>query len=133
MLFRSPCDSVRLTDLPPALSARLHGRYGDAAPELIRAAQPGELEPIGDTPSLWAELRLAARSEGVVHLEDLLLRRVRLGLISPRGGLPLVDRIRSIVQPELGWDDGRWDAEVSAYSRLWQQSYSAGAGEPAAE
>jgi glycerol-3-phosphate dehydrogenase len=123
-LGRSDCG--RLTDLGPALSARLLGRYGDAASELARSAQPGELEPIGDTPSLWAELRWAARSEGVVHLEDLLLRRVRLGLISPYGGLPLVDRIRSIVQPELGWDDTRWDAEVSAYSHLWTQSYSAG-------
>lgn len=109
-----------------ALSARLLGRYGDAAEELVRSAQAGELEPIGDTPSLWAELRWAARSEGVVHLEDLLLRRVRLGLIAPGGGLPLLDRIRSIVQPELAWNDQRWDAEVSAYSRLWKQSYSAG-------
>jgi glycerol-3-phosphate dehydrogenase len=40
---------------------------------------------IPNTNVLWAELRWAARSEGVVHLDDLLLRRVRLGLLLAAG------------------------------------------------
>ena len=48
--------------------------------------------------------------EGVVHLDDLLLRRVRLGLLLPHGGLADMDAIRAIAQPELGWDDARWRA-----------------------
>jgi glycerol-3-phosphate dehydrogenase len=104
--------------------ARLLGRYGAQAGELIRAAGANELAPIADTPSLWAELRWAARAEGVVHLDDLLLRRVRLGIIAPQGGLPLMERIRSIAQPELGWSDERWQAEADGYARLWRQSYS---------
>jgi glycerol-3-phosphate dehydrogenase len=74
--------------------------------------------------ALWAELRWAARAEGVVHLDDLLLRRVRLGLIAPQGGVQWLDRIRSIVQPELGWDDARWDREASEYTSLWKRCYS---------
>lgn len=103
---------------------RLAGRYGAQAAELIRAAGPDELTPIAGTPSLWAELRWAARAEGVVHLDDLLLRRVRLGIIAPQGGLPLLERIRAIAQPELGWDDARWESEAAAYARLWRESYS---------
>ena len=51
--------------------------------------------------ALWSELRLAARSEAVVTLADLLLRRVRLGLLLPNAGLDQVAKIRAIAQPEL--------------------------------
>jgi glycerol-3-phosphate dehydrogenase len=103
---------------------RLLGRYGAAAPALVGAAGPGELEAIPGTPTLWAELRWAARAEGVVHLDDLLLRRVRLGLLLPRGGDAILPRVRTICQPELGWDDARWQAEEAAYRALWQRCYS---------
>jgi glycerol-3-phosphate dehydrogenase len=104
--------------------ARLAGRYGRSAPDLIAAAQPGELECIQGTTTLWAELRWSARHEGVVRLEDLLLRRTRLGLLIAQGGLAQIERIRAICQPELGWDDARWQAEQEAYRELWSASYS---------
>lgn len=116
--------------LPPAESLdertrrRLIGRYGDDAPALVVATEPGELDLIPGTPVLWAELRWAARAEGVVHLDDLLLRRVRLGLMLDAGGKELMPRIRSICQPELSWDDGRWQAEEERYLDLWQSCYS---------
>lgn len=115
-------------ELPGSLSEtirrRLLGRYGVDALELVNAALPGELECIPGTLTLWAELRWAARAEGVVHLDDLLLRRVRLGLILPNGGAALMPRFRQICQPELRWDDARWDAEEAAYLRLWRNCYS---------
>src|SRR6185503_19320486 len=95
-------------DLNPALRLRLLGRYGMDAGELVTRAGPGEFDSIGDSPSTWAELRWAARAEGVVHLEDLLLRRVRLGLTLPEGGMDFIERVRAVAQPELGWDDERW-------------------------
>ncbi len=119
-----PIDVTPIEQLDPIAQARLFGRYGADTLELINAAKADELHPIGTSPSLWAELRWAARAEGVVHLDDLLLRRVRLGLIAPQGGLPLMDRIRAIAQPELGWDDERWHVEAMNYSRVWRESYS---------
>lgn len=77
------------------------GRYGACAPDLAAAAKPGEMKLIPGTQILWAELRWAARAEGVVHLEDLLLRRVRLGLFLPQGGRALLPQIRAMCQPEL--------------------------------
>jgi glycerol-3-phosphate dehydrogenase len=91
---------------------------------LLQAAQADELQPIESTPSLWAELRWAAHDEGVVHLDDLLLRRVRLGLLLPQGGVAHMDRIRAIAQPELGWTDERWKQEVEGYTQLWNRCYS---------
>ncbi len=116
---------VELPELLDKLTRRrLLGRCGTDAPALLAAAQPDELTPIADTPYLWAELRWAARAEGVVHLDDLLLRRVRLGLLLPEGGADYLDRIRAICQPELNWDDTRWEAEETAYQALWRRSYS---------
>jgi glycerol-3-phosphate dehydrogenase len=87
------------------------------------ASSDQELQPIEGTIYLWAELRQAARTEGVVHLDDLLMRRVRLGLLAPGGGIPMMDHIRSIVQVELGWDDARWLREVQTYTELWNRAY----------
>jgi glycerol-3-phosphate dehydrogenase len=116
--------------LDQALRTRLIGRYGADAPRLVTAAKAGELEPIPGTHVLWAELRWAARAEGVVHLDDLLLRRVRLGLLLPGGGAALLSRIRNICQPELDWDDAYWESEVATYRQLWHTHY--GLPDPAA-
>ncbi|HKZ53910.1 MAG TPA: glycerol-3-phosphate dehydrogenase/oxidase [Anaerolineales bacterium] len=119
-----PAESAVCGDLDASQRLRLLGRYGADACPLSENAGPGELLPIPGALALWAELRWAARAEGVVHLDDLLLRRVRLGLLLPRGGLDHLHRIRAIAQPELGWSDERWENEVVAYGKLWRRSYS---------
>ena len=110
--------------LPEDVRRRLLGRYGAAAPALVAAAQAGELDIIPGTQTLWAELRWAARAEAVSHLDDLLLRRVRLGILLPEGGAALLPRIRTICQTELGWDDGRWQSEQAGYVALVRGCYS---------
>jgi glycerol-3-phosphate dehydrogenase len=71
----------------------------------------------------WAELRWAARAEAVQRLDDLLLRRTRLGLQLKEGGMALMPRIRAICQPELGWDDARWEREQQDYAALWRSCH----------
>lgn len=107
----------------PAQRLRLLARYGPDSAETLVSASSTEREKIDATPYLWAELRRAACCEGVVHLSDLLLRRVRLGLLLPDGGSDLLERIRITVQDELGWDDTRWKREAAAYVKLWQSAY----------
>ena len=110
--------------LPAPLARRLAGRYGADAPALLAAAAAGELEAIPGTLTPWAELRWAARAEGVAHLDDLLLRRIRLGLLLREGGAALLPRVRRICQPELGWDDARWEREEADYRALWRAGYA---------
>jgi glycerol-3-phosphate dehydrogenase len=107
----------------PALN-RLYARYGEAADHIVGIAQEGELAPVGTTDILWAELRWAARCEQVVHLEDLLLRRTRLGILCKRGGAEHLPAIRGIAMAELGWDADRWQAEVTSYFSLIANHYS---------
>ena len=42
----------------------------------------------------------------------------------PNGGLDLVAKIRAVAQPELGWDDAKWDREVASYKETWANAYS---------
>jgi len=109
--------------LPPAEQLRLLARYGPESTQLFNAAPPQDLEPVSSTPYVFAELRQAACTEGVIHLDDLLLRRVRLGLLLPNGGMELLPRIRAIIQSECGWDDARWEKEASDYAELWNRAY----------
>lgn len=110
--------------LPTASLRRLAGRYGEQAQALLDAAHASECDTIPGTETLWAELRWAARAEAVEHLDDLLLRRTRIGLLLRGGGEAYLARIRTICQPELGWTDARWDEEAAAYRSTWKSHYS---------
>jgi glycerol-3-phosphate dehydrogenase len=103
---------------------RIQGRHGEDASEMANSAEAGDREIIPGTPCLWGELRWAARREAVVHLEDLLLRRVRIGLLLPSGGVSCLSRVRTICQKELKWDDARWEKEKAEYLALYRRCYS---------
>jgi len=107
-----------------SLRRRLQGRYGRYAGHVIQCEREDGFERIAGTDTLWAEVRWAARSEAVKHLEDLLLRRTRLGILLEKGGATYFDRIRDICREELGWDLKRWEDEASSYKRLWESCYS---------
>jgi glycerol-3-phosphate dehydrogenase len=109
--------------LPGGLLRRLQGRHGAAAGALLAAALDGEYETIPGAETAWAELRWAARAEAVQRLDDLLLRRTRLGLQLKEGGRALMPRIRAVCQPELGWNDARWEQEERDYAALWHAHY----------
>lgn len=112
--------------LDAAARARLLGRHGT---EINDVLGDGSLaRPIDGSVVLWSELRHAARSEAVVTLSDLLLRRARLGLLLPHGGLDQVAEIRAVAQPELGWDDTKWKREEAAYRATWKAAYSGPTG-----
>lgn len=111
------------TGWPEAVSERLQARYGAGAQALCAGAPAALLERIAGTPTLWIELRVAARHEAVHHLDDLLLRRTRLGLLLPRGGEALLDRVQALCAPALGWSPARWDQERQRYRAIIAQHY----------
>lgn len=104
--------------------AYLIGRYCAETEDLLNTARDGENQPIQNLPNLWSEIRWAARTGAVEHLDDLLLRRVRVGMLLPDGASAEMDRIRSIAQQELGWNDNKWLAEEKRYREIYQNSYS---------
>jgi len=111
--------------LPKSLQQRLQGFYGRQLDSLLELAHDEDLAYVTDSNTIWAEIRFAAHYEQVIHLDDLLLRRTRLGLILPHGAMtPLISaRLKQISQEELGWDEQRWQQEAERYQQLWQRYY----------
>ena len=103
---------------------RLYGRYGAAADTLVKTAAAKDLSPIPGTQTLWAELPFVAQHEQIRHLDDLLLRRVRIGLLTPYGGKAFLKRIRKLCRDVLPWDKRRWDQEIAGYLDLWNRSHA---------
>jgi len=110
--------------LSPQTWRRLHGRYGRHALEIVQAAAPRDLTLIPGTCSLWAELPYVAENEDIRHLEDLLLRRVRIGLLTPEGGRQYLKRIQKICRDVLAWDRRRWKEEIRRYLELWNCAHN---------
>jgi glycerol-3-phosphate dehydrogenase len=111
----------------PAAAApgRMQARYGAACVGwLARSAWAGDRDTIPGTPYSWGELRWCARQEAVQHLDDLLLRRTRYGLLLPQGGAALLDRVGAICREELGWDSAQWTHQRSRYLELWRLNHA---------
>lgn len=94
-------------------------RYGSLVEELLALIEDdpslaGTLEH--STAYLRAEIAHACRTEGVLHLEDLMMRRTRLIYEAPRKGLDTVAEIAAIAAAELGWDEAKTRAEIDAYT-----------------
>lgn len=89
-----------ITDAPAAVDAFLHADQGD----------PVFIQWILD-------------NEDVVHLDDLMLRRTRLGLLLPEAGSVLLDTLRQQIQRALDWDDARWQQERERYLDIHQRYY----------
>jgi len=109
----------------PAESFRyLAGRYGQALPDLVSMSDPKDLKRIEDLSVVWAELGFNARFGMVEHLDDLLLRRTRLGMLLPEGGVQILGKVKELTQDELHWTDGEWQSEISRYQEIYRQAYS---------
>lgn len=107
-----------------AAARRLRG----GAPWLPRLARDDrELHPLVDGGDLCAaEVRAHLALGAVLRLEDLLLRRVRLGMWDPPQAQELAPRLRNVFREELGWDATRWEREEESCARAlesWRTPY----------
>lgn len=93
----------------------LYGRYGESANDLVKMSKSEDRTVIPGTRTLWAELPFVVKNEQVRHLTDLLLRRVRIGLLIPNGGKEYLSRIKKLCRPVLPWSRKRWKQETKMY------------------
>jgi len=116
-------------NMPENLQERLVGRYGIAGCNRMMQYDEKLCKPVENTNSIWAEILYSAEHEDICHLSDLLLRRVRVGLLLPGGGINILDRVESLCRPYLyqnnkKWDKRKWDREKREYMKLWKTFYS---------
>lgn len=119
-----PVDTPSGHGLSREVFNRLSGVLGRELSRFLAEMPEQELTFVGESETQWAELRWSLRYEGVCHLEDLLLRRSRLGLILPRGGEDYLESVLSLCRQELGWDETKLENEREMYMRLWRRCYS---------
>ncbi len=112
--------------LPLAHYQHLLGCYGQLTDLLLQKIkqQPQFAECISYSCHLWGELWWAVNFEQVEHLDDLLLRRTRIGNVLPRGGIDHLDKIKHICADSLPWSEEYWQKEIIRYQKLWKNSYS---------
>ena len=112
-----------LERLPVQVARRLLGRHGEDAEAMVADARPGALEEVAGSTTLWAELLWSARHEDVVHLDDLLLRRTRLGLLLRDGAIDLLPAWADALRAALGWSADRWGDEAARYHAIIERHY----------
>jgi len=112
--------------LSSELKKRLLGRYGTHAQALVAHAKATEngLNKIATTDTLWGELIWSCQSETIQHLDDLLLRRTRIGLLLANGAEETFGVVKDICQQYLSWDDATWQTELERYQGIIKQHYS---------
>jgi len=80
--------------------------------------RPGLGSPIADNhPDVAAEVVLAAREDMAVSVEDVLLRRTRLGHVVPDQCGTAAPAVAALMAAELGWSCEITAAQVEAYRR----------------
>jgi glycerol-3-phosphate dehydrogenase len=114
--------------LAPQSFYYLAGRYGQALPDLLEVSTPHDLTRIDDLYMHWAELLYNAHFGMVEHLDDLLLRHTRLGLLLPNGAMDVMDKIQDLTAPHLPWSDDEWRIEISRYQQIYLQAFSPNPG-----
>lgn len=114
-------DTLRLS---ASAQRRLLGRYGAHAQAVLNTAGQDDLVRLGSSETLLQELRWACRNECVTHLDDLLLRRVRIGMLQSDGASALIRPLAEILSSELGWSTERWKEEWQRYKGIIQRHYS---------
>ncbi len=99
--------------LDPAIAGGMARRLGALAwPATQLARGKSELRPIRpDLDLCAAEVRAHCRWNAVLHLEDLLLRRARLGMWDPETAVALPPALRPVLRRELGWSFKDWQRE----------------------
>lgn len=113
--------SARKQSLDPATIEHLLSNYGADAQLVVdiverNSAYAERICP--DFPAIMAEVPFCVTFESAVSLQDLLFRRLRLGVLHHRQCLDAAPKVGELMKALLSWDDRRYDAELSAVRSL---------------
>jgi len=97
----------------------LQSRFGSLGADVLTLAHsdPDLAAPlVPGLPYLRAEAVYAVREEMARTLADVLERRTRARIIARDASLEAAPSVAALIGRELGWDDARIEAEVTAYA-----------------
>jgi glycerol-3-phosphate dehydrogenase len=123
-LAAAAAEAERLAEdygVPADAVEHLLDRYGTLTEEVLELTRddPALARPLADGhPYLAAEAAYAVTHEGALHVEDVLVRRVRLFIETGAHGAEAVGPVTDIMGDLLGWDAARRAAETEGYLEL---------------
>jgi glycerol-3-phosphate dehydrogenase len=123
-LAAAAAEAERLAEdygVPADAVEHLLERYGTLTEEVLELTRddPALARPLADGhPYLAAEVAYAVTHEGALHVEDVLVRRVRLFIETGAHGAEAVGPVTDIMGDLLGWDAARRAAETEGYLEL---------------
>jgi glycerol-3-phosphate dehydrogenase len=123
-LAAAAAEAERLAEdygVPADAVEHLLERYGTLTEEVLELTRddPALARPLADGhPYLAAEVAYAVTHEGALHVEDVLVRRVRLFIETGAHGAEAVGPVTDIMGDLLGWDAARRAAETKGYLEL---------------
>ncbi len=123
-LAAAAAEAERLAEdygVPADAVEHLLERYGTLTEEVLELTRddPALAQPLADGhPYLAAEVAYAVTHEGALHVEDVLVRRVRLFIETGAHGAEAVGPVTDIMGDLLGWDAARRVAETEGYLEL---------------
>ncbi|WP_431885646.1 glycerol-3-phosphate dehydrogenase/oxidase [Micromonospora wenchangensis] len=117
-MWRDRADLARRHGVPVGVVEHLLERYGTLTLEVLAliAADPLLALPLAGAPEyLAAEVTYATRSEGALHLEDVLTRRTRISFETTHRGLDSAGHTAELMGAVLGWDAATREREIAHY------------------
>jgi glycerol-3-phosphate dehydrogenase len=111
---------ARKLSIEPATLDHLISSYGKDAQAIIDIVekQPALNERIcPDFPPIMAEIPFCILTEAAVSLQDLLFRRMRLGMLHQIQCKQAAPKVASLMQSLLNWDDSRATLELAALEK----------------
>jgi glycerol-3-phosphate dehydrogenase len=115
---------ARKMSIEPATLDHLIATYGKDAQTILDIV---EQEPslnariCPDFPPIMAEVPFCILHEMAVSLEDILCRRIRLGIVHQRQCLEAAPKVAALVQKLLGWDKARAELELAGLEQTLKQ------------
>jgi glycerol-3-phosphate dehydrogenase len=113
--------SARKQSLEPAIIEHLLSNYGADAQlvvDIVERSSAYAERICPDFPAIMAEIAFCVTFESSVSLQDLLFRRLRLGILHHKQCLDAAPRVGELMKVLLSWDDRRYDAELAAVKSL---------------
>lgn len=115
---------ARRCSIEPATIDHLIASYGKDALKVIELVEGDSYlnkRVCPDFPPIMAEVVYNVKYEMAQSLEDILYRRMRLGLIHQGQCLTAAPKVARCVQAVLGWDETRTDAELKALTNSLEE------------
>lgn len=123
-VFSDTVDSVN------PVERRILGRYGGPV-DFKNLKERNLLESVGHSETVLAEIEIASKDPTIRYLDDLMLRRLRLGIVLEHGGIEIMDTVKKLAGDNLGWDADRWNRELDRYRRIHRRYFAPFPEEPA--